>query len=76
MTTTMTFKISGMHCSSCEKLIDMELSDLPGVAKAQTSFNKGETRIEAEESFDTQQAIKTIATLGYQATPMQEKSSI
>ncbi len=43
------FKIEGMHCSSCAITIDMDLEDLDGVGKAQTSYAKSETEIEFDE---------------------------
>ena len=39
-------KIDGMHCTSCSMSIDMDLEDLEGVSKAQTSYAKQETEVE------------------------------
>lgn len=65
---TKTFKVSGMHCASCEKLIDMELSELPGVNAAHTSYDSGQCTVESDGSVPETQVITAIETLGYKAT--------
>ncbi|OGE27719.1 hypothetical protein A2867_04455 [Candidatus Daviesbacteria bacterium RIFCSPHIGHO2_01_FULL_40_11] len=62
------FKITGMHCSSCAITIDMDLEDLPGIKKAQTSYAKGETEVEFDASKVTNNLIQeTIKKSGYTA---------
>lgn len=64
--TTTTFKIDGMHCTSCSMNIDGELEDIDGVISATTSYAKAKTDIEydpAKVSPDTFK--KTIEKLGY-----------
>lgn len=64
------FKITGMHCSSCAITIDMDLEDLSGVKKAQTSYAKGETEIEFDPSKVTNNLVlETIKKSGYEAVP-------
>ena len=40
-----TFKIQGMHCTSCAMNIDGSLEDLDGVVEAKTSYVKSETKV-------------------------------
>ena len=60
------FKIEGMHCSSCAITIDMDLEDLDGVEKAQTSYAKSETEIEFDEEKVSEKKITDVINkLGY-----------
>lgn len=43
-----TFKVTGMHCASCELLIERKLLDLPGVKSVEASKNKNEVLLEYE----------------------------
>ncbi len=57
-----------MHCSSCALTIDMDLEDLDGVKKSQTSYAKAELEVE----FDPQKVsddliLETIKKSGYEA---------
>lgn len=62
------FKITGMHCTSCAMTIDMDLEDLPGVAKAHTSYAKGETEVEFDpDKIVDQKILETIKKSGYSA---------
>ncbi len=62
------FKITDMHCSSCALTIDMDLEDLDGVKKAQTSYAKAETEVEINtEKVNEEMVIQTIKKLGYTA---------
>jgi len=66
------FKITGMHCSSCAITIDMDLEDLEGVKKAQTSYAKEETEVEFEPGkMDNQIIVETIKKSGYSAVPLE-----
>lgn len=62
------FKITGMHCSSCALTIDMDLEDLSGVKKAQTSYARAETEVELDPNKATDDLIlETIKKSGYSA---------
>ena len=62
------FKITGMHCSSCALTIDMDLEDLDGIKKAQTSYAKAETEVEFDPEKVTDNLIlQTIKKSGYTA---------
>lgn len=61
-----TFKIDGMHCTSCGMSIDGELEDTPGVLSASTKYASGETTIEYDEKKVSLDSLKTVITqLGY-----------
>lgn len=58
-----------MHCSSCALTIDMDLEDLDGIKKAQTSYAKGETEVEFDPGKVTDDLIlQTIKKSGYTAS--------
>lgn len=61
-------KVSGMHCGSCALTIDDTLEELEGVTKSSTSFARGRTKLEYEESLIDLDTVRSIiADLGYQA---------
>ncbi len=57
---TATFKIDGMHCTSCSMNIDGELEDTEGVISASTSYAKATTTIEFDESKVSRDKLKSI----------------
>ena len=65
------FKITGMHCSSCALTIDMDLEDLDGVKKSNTSYAKAETEIEFDPAKITDsKVLEIIKKSGYEASPL------
>ena len=65
------FKILDMHCSSCALTIDMDLEDLDGVKKAQTSYAKAELEVEFDpEKVSDELILETIKKSGYKAEPL------
>ena len=61
-------KTSGMHCGSCKMLIEMDLDELPGVAKADADLATGVTRVDfdpAEVTVD--EIVAAIKGAGYDA---------
>ena len=64
-------KIEGMHCTSCAMTIDMDLEDLDGIKKAQTSYAKQECEVELdEEKVKIEKVLVTIKKSGYTALPI------
>jgi len=62
------FKILDMHCSSCALTIDMDLEDLDGVKKSQTSYAKAELEVEFDpEKVSDELILGTIKKSGYHA---------
>ena len=60
------FKIVDMHCTSCAMTIDMDLEDLDGVKKAQTSYAKAECEVEFDsDKIKPNILIETIKKAGY-----------
>lgn len=65
--TTITLKLSGLHCSSCSLNIDSELEDLPGVISTSTSYAKQESVITYDPGLaDPSQFSSVIQKLGYE----------
>ena len=66
----LTFKIEGMHCTSCAFNIDGELEDTNGVKESSTNYAKQVTEVVFDESIvDEKQLQKVISELGYTALP-------
>lgn len=60
-------KIYGMHCSSCEKIIHMELEGFPGVLESEVDYKTGIGTIKAEDSVVEEDVLKVIVNTGYKA---------
>lgn len=59
-------KIGGMHCASCAAGIDDRLEELDGVERSSTSFVRGRTKVEYDESQISINAMRAaVAELGY-----------
>lgn len=64
----MNLTISGMHCESCAKIIEMELGDQSGVNKTMIDYKNKSAVIEYnQEKISVDEIIKIIVGLGYQA---------
>jgi len=64
--TTITLKLSGLHCSSCSLNIDSEIEDLPGVIATNTSYAKQESVITYDPKLTDSSHFKPIIEkLGY-----------
>lgn len=59
-------KISGMHCSSCEKIIQMDLDDVEGVIESKIDSKDGSGLIKVEDSVSEDLIVKTVNDAGYQ----------
>lgn len=63
---TTTFKITGMHCSSCSMLVTMNLEDLPGVASVDCDHATGRTVVEYDSALSTIDELRSaITAAGY-----------
>ena len=61
-------KITGMHCHSCVKLIESEVSEAPGVKSITVDLTAGTADIDFDEAVITREQIAAmISELGYQA---------
>jgi sulfite exporter TauE/SafE/copper chaperone CopZ len=59
-------KISGMHCRSCEILIERKLKDIPGVKKVKVNYHKGFAKIFSDSIISDSQIQSVIEESGYQ----------
>ncbi len=67
-TVTKRFSTTGMHCPSCSMLIQMDVSDLPGVSGVNANHRTGITEVTFEEGIlSCDQIVETIAKAGYGA---------
>ena len=60
----MAFKVSGMHCASCEKILKMEIGELAGVKAVKADAVKGIVEVEGDK-FDVAAVKKAITQSGY-----------
>lgn len=67
-----TFRVSGMHCASCETLINEEVGGLPGVLTVMTDAQEGICRVTGEVADEA--VIVAIKTAGYDAV-LEEKQA-
>lgn len=58
------FKIYGMHCASCEKLITKEVTKIKGVKEFKVSYNSGKATINATPKAYAR-VLRKIKSLGY-----------
>lgn len=69
MTKKLTFKIDGMHCTSCAMSIDGDLEDfVNGVKSSNTNYAKSETEVEIEENANIEEIVTQIGKTGYRAS--------
>lgn len=63
--------VEGMHCGSCGLTIDDAVEELPGVARATTSFRTGLTEVLLADGADrgtvVSQVIGAVTQAGYRA---------
>ncbi|MBI5414240.1 copper-translocating P-type ATPase [Candidatus Peregrinibacteria bacterium] len=73
-----TLKISGMHCTSCEKLLTEALSDIPGIKDVRVSYANGTSEIEYDPKkiSNMQKVIDVIKKEGYDAHVLKNESPI
>lgn len=62
------FKITGMHCTSCALTIDMELEDTEGIVESNTNYARGETEVKFDmDKVSDKHIIEVIKNVGYTA---------
>lgn len=68
MMSTITIKISGMHCPSCSMLLEMGLGELPGVDSARVHHAAGVATVCFDPAdIDLERIIEEIRSAGYEA---------
>lgn len=60
-----TFSIKGMHCSSCELLVEDEVKKVAGVEKVRVDFRKGEAVVESVSGVNEREVAKAVKEAGY-----------
>ena len=73
MTEKVLLKINGMHCASCEKIIESELSEISGVSNIKISAAEGRGELEAASNVSNEAIEAAIANAGYQGTIVNRK---
>ncbi|MCL4397743.1 sulfite exporter TauE/SafE family protein [Patescibacteria group bacterium] len=68
-----TIEISGMHCRSCEILIEEKLRQVPGISKVAVSQHKGIAHIFHEETLDLVRVEEAVTAAGYRLGRSVEK---
>ena len=67
MARTIKLRIEGMHCESCEKIITMELQEIPGVESAKINSQTGAGLVMVREEVSDAQIIAAVVKAGYQS---------
>ncbi len=63
------FSVDGMHCASCQILIQRALEKTAGVKKANVNFASGRAQVEHDAAIvSAEQLVTVIAAAGYKAT--------
>jgi sulfite exporter TauE/SafE/copper chaperone CopZ len=71
-----TIKITGMHCRSCELLLEGEFKKIKGVKKVEASFRKKEVVIHSKFRLSDKKIENVVAKAGYAVGVEQPKSWI
>ena len=58
------FKVKGMHCPSCEKLLQMDIGDIAGVTSVKADWKKGTVDVGGDK-IDSGAVKKAISAAGY-----------
>ena len=69
------FKVNGMHCASCPKLIAMNVEEINGVKKVSANEKKGIVEVDYDEKkAKVNDIVKKIETDGYKVVNFKEKN--
>lgn len=68
-------RISGMHCASCELLIEDAFKKIPGVSKVSVSFGAGRSRVYATREVPLSEFQNAISEHGYRVSPFSENAA-
>ncbi len=67
------FRTTGMHCPSCSMLIQMDISELPGVTEVTSDHRTGLTEVTYDSSLASPEGIAAaIIKAGYDAEVLTE----
>lgn len=68
------FKLSGLHCKSCETLVSDAVGELPGVESVKVDFASGDCLVSTDGSVSEEAIVGKIVELGYRAEPTDKKN--
>ncbi len=68
------FRVEGMHCVSCEVLLEKELKDMAGVNNCKASHSKNLLKIDCDENVEDEDIEKIIRSCGYALAGDEKKS--
>lgn len=68
------FKINGMHCEACIKLIKMEFQDVAGIHSSEIDYKSGIATIEADDTVAPTALIAAIKNAGYDSQETTESA--
>lgn len=54
------FQVSGMHCTSCERLIKEALTEEEGVSEAEVSHSDGIVRVVFDKNVITEKRLQSV----------------
>ncbi len=74
MSQRINFPIIGMHCASCAKLIERQLTKTPGVLSAAVNYGSEQASVEYDETMDSPSSLaKAVESAGYKAVLEQKE---
>ncbi len=74
--TKKSFPIIGMHCASCARLIERQLTNTPGVLAAAVNYGSEQASVEFDESATSPDKLaEAVRSAGYKAVVSEEKTS-
>ncbi|MEK7094675.1 MAG: heavy metal translocating P-type ATPase [Patescibacteria group bacterium] len=59
------YRVFGMHCVSCETLIEEALREVPGIISADVNVDTGLCSVEMDDGISDEVVLKTISDAGY-----------
>ena len=68
-TTTVTYRVSGMHCDGCAEAIVAEVSEVKGVRKVECAFDTQTAVVTLDGDAARPEAERAITKLGYRIAP-------
>ena len=63
------FRVEGMDCADCARKVEDALNRVPGVVKAEVSFQSGKAYLQLEVPQAEEEAARALSALGYRLRP-------
>jgi len=70
-----TLSLSGMHCASCARLIEMALKKVPGVKQASVNFAAEKAMVDFDDSVKIDDLLNAVKGAGYKAEVVNSKDT-